>query len=67
MLPRQSVAPNGTELKAVGHPEPALDPTKFRLNHPSDDPAYQEIDQLNREHAIKPLPFPAPHGFRSHG
>ncbi len=43
-------------------PEPTADPTTFRVNHPSDGPAYKEIDELNAEHKIFPLPFPAPRG-----
>jgi Calcineurin-like phosphoesterase len=44
-------------------PEPTPDPTRFRIKHPSDDAAYKEIDELNREHLIKPLPFPLPRGL----
>jgi hypothetical protein len=43
-------------------PEPTADPVIFRVNHPSDAPAYKEIDELNREHKIAPLPFPLPRG-----
>jgi hypothetical protein len=43
-------------------PEPTPDPTVFRIKHPSDDDAYAEIDELNREGKIQPLPFPAPRG-----
>jgi hypothetical protein len=43
-------------------PESTADPTKFKVKHPSDAPAYKEIDELNREHKIHPLPFPAPRG-----
>jgi hypothetical protein len=43
-------------------PEATADPTKFKVKHPSDAPAYKEIDELNREHKIHPLPFPAPRG-----
>jgi hypothetical protein len=45
-----------------GEPQPTPDPTAFRIPHPSDTPAYKTIDQLNREHKIHPLPFPAPRG-----
>jgi calcineurin-like phosphoesterase family protein len=38
------------------------DPTTFRVPHPSDGAAYKVIDELNREHKIHPLPFPAPRG-----
>src|SRR5437588_2163822 len=43
-------------------PEPTEDPTTFRVKHPSDAPIYKEIDELNKEHKIHPLPFPAPRG-----
>src|SRR5262245_6092849 len=43
-------------------PEPTEDPDTFRVQHPSDDPIYKEIDKLNRQHKIHPLPFPAPRG-----
>jgi hypothetical protein len=41
-------------------PEPTPDPKKFEVKHPSDNPAYKQIDALNREHKLAPLPFPAP-------
>jgi Calcineurin-like phosphoesterase len=44
-------------------PEPTPDPTLFRVRHASDAPAYRRIDELNREHRIAPLPFPAPRGL----
>jgi hypothetical protein len=44
-------------------PQPMPDPTKFEVKHPSDDPVYKQIDELNREHKIAPLPFPAPRGL----
>jgi hypothetical protein len=44
-------------------PEPTADPTLFRVRHASDAPAYQLIDELNREHKIAPLPFPPPRGL----
>lgn len=43
-------------------PEPTEDPTTFRIKHPSDGKAYKEIDKLNKEHKIHPLPFPPPRG-----
>jgi hypothetical protein len=53
--------------RTIGHPvfaqpEPTADPTTFKVQHPSDGPAYKEIDVLNKEHKIVPLPFPAPRG-----
>ena len=44
-------------------PEPTPDPTKFRVKHPSDSPAYKKIDELNKQHKLAPLPFPAPRGL----
>jgi hypothetical protein len=54
-------------VRTVGHPvyaqpEPTADPTLFKISHPSDDPAYKIIDQLNKEHKL--FPFPAPRGGR---
>ncbi len=43
-------------------PQPTPDPTTFRVNHPSDGPAYAAIDQLNKQHKLLPLPFPLPRG-----
>ncbi len=43
-------------------PQPTADPTVFRVPHPSDAAAYKEIDRLNAEHKLFPLPFPAPRG-----
>ncbi len=45
-----------------GQPQPTPDPTVFRVPHPSDDAAYKEIDTLNAEHKLFPLPFPTPRG-----
>jgi len=58
----------GAAARPIGHPlfaqpEATADPTRFRVVHPSDDAAYNEIDQLNREHLIKPMRFPAPRGL----
>ncbi|MCP3463120.1 metallophosphoesterase [Bradyrhizobium sp. CCGUVB23] len=54
-----------TELEApvFAQPEPTPDPTKFEVKHPSDNPVYKKIDELNREHKIAPLPFPPPRGL----
>jgi hypothetical protein len=46
-----------------GQPQPTPDPTKFKIKHPSDDPAYKQIDELNREHKLTTTPFPAPRGL----
>ena len=43
-------------------PQPTPDPTIFKVVHPSDSPAFKIIDQLNAEHKLHALPFPAPRG-----
>jgi hypothetical protein len=43
-------------------PQPTPDPQTFVVRHASDAAAYKIIDELNREHKLKPLPFPAPRG-----
>src|SRR5271165_140280 len=45
-----------------GQPEATPDPTTFVVHHPSDGPAYKQIDVLNKEHKLAPMPFPAPRG-----
>jgi calcineurin-like phosphoesterase family protein len=54
-----------TELgkPVFSQPEPTEDPKKFEVKHPSDNAAYKEIDELNKEHRIAALPFPAPRGL----
>jgi hypothetical protein len=43
-------------------PKPTADPTRFSINHPSDDAAYKTIDALNAQHKLGPIPFPAARG-----
>ncbi|SAK94578.1 hypothetical protein AWB75_06822 [Caballeronia catudaia] len=43
-------------------PQPTPDPQTFVVRHGSDAAAYKRIDELNREHKLKALPFPAPRG-----
>src|ERR1700761_7921769 len=54
-----------TELEkpVFAQPQPTPDPAKFEIKHPSDNPAYKKIDELNREHKIAPLKFPPPRGL----
>lgn len=57
----------GPPVRSIGRPvfaqpEPTEDPGTFRIKHPSDGAAYKAIDALNKEHKIKPMPFPAPRG-----
>ena len=54
-----------TELgkPVFAQPHPTPDPSKFETKHPSDNPVYKKIDELNREHKIHPLPFPPPRGL----
>jgi hypothetical protein len=60
--PPSSPAPRTLGAPVFAQPEPTPDPTIFKIKHPSDGPAYKEIDQFNKEHKIQPLPFPAPRG-----
>jgi len=55
-------APRSVGGPSFAQPEPTADPTQFKVKHPSDNPAYKLIDELNRQHKIQPLPFPAPRG-----
>jgi len=52
----------GLAQPVFAQPQPTADPTVFRVPHPSDNAAYKEIDKLNAEHKLFPLPFPAPRG-----
>src|SRR5579863_3517643 len=66
--PPQTDAVNNAGPTVLGQPvfaqpQPTLDPTKFEIRHPSDNPAYKEIDELNREHKLAAMPFPAPRGL----
>ena len=61
--PVDNTAPTVIDHPVFGQPQPTPDPTKFVIHHPSDDPIYKEIDELNREHKLFPLPFPAPRGL----
>ncbi|HEX5125889.1 MAG TPA: metallophosphoesterase [Rhodocyclaceae bacterium] len=62
----QSLSTSGTGRQLAtpvfSQPEATPDPHLFKVKHPSDGPAYKRIDQLNAEHRIHPLPFPAPRG-----
>lgn len=57
-----SAAPRELARPVFAQPEPTADPTVFRVQHPSDSEAYKEIDKLNAEHKLLPLPFPGPRG-----
>jgi hypothetical protein len=54
--------PRGVGGPVFAQPQPTADPTTFVVKHPSDDAVYKEIDKLNAEGKIQPLPFPAPRG-----
>ena len=43
-------------------PEPTPAPGKFRTPHLSDSEAYNILDELQKEHKIKPIPFPPSRG-----
>ncbi|MGB8738859.1 MAG: hypothetical protein WCD52_00975, partial [Xanthobacteraceae bacterium] len=59
---------DNTSPTDIGHPlfaqpQTTPDPTKVKVRHPSDNPAYRQIDQLNAAHKLEALPFPAPRGL----
>ena len=57
-----NTAPTKLDQPVFGQPLPTPDPTKFVIHHPSDNPVYKQIDELNREHKLAAIPFPAPRG-----
>jgi hypothetical protein len=61
--PVDNVGPVEIGHPAFAQPDPTPDPTKFEIRHPSDNPAYKQIDELNREHKLFSLPFPPPRGL----
>ena len=58
-----NTGPTKFDRPGFAQPQPTPDPTKFEVKHPSDNPAYKQIDELNREHKLAPMPFPAPRGL----
>ena len=60
--PGDGEAPRVLGRPAFAQAQPTPDPTTFRIQHPSDGPAYKAIDELNREHKLLPMRFPAPRG-----
>jgi hypothetical protein len=58
----QSTNPRILDAPVFGQPVPTADPTIFSIKHPSDADAYKIIDQLNAEHKLHAMPFPAPRG-----
>lgn len=55
--------PTRVSRPAFAQPEFTPDPTSFVVRHTNDEKVYKEIDQLNREHELFPLPFPMPRGL----
>jgi metallophosphoesterase superfamily enzyme len=55
-----NTGPTGMTHPAFAQPRPTPDPAKFEVRHPSDNPAYAQIDALNRQHKLTTTPFPAP-------
>jgi hypothetical protein len=58
--PIDNVGATELDTPVFSQPAPTPDPVQFEVKHPSDNPAYKQIDALNREHKLAPLPFPAP-------
>ncbi len=61
--PVDNTGPTVLDQPVFSQPQPTPDPTKFEVKHPSDNPAYKQIDELNREHKLAAIPFPAPRGL----
>src|SRR5579863_6583564 len=47
--PVDNTGPTVLDQPVFSQPQPTPDPTKFEVKHPSDNPAYKQIDELNRE------------------
>jgi hypothetical protein len=66
MVPSRVSPPTGDgrvlTQPGFGQPQPTPDPTKFSVQHASDAKAYATIDELNKEHKLAAMPFPAPRG-----
>jgi hypothetical protein len=60
---RDEMEPVELGQPVFAQPRPTPDPTSFLIRHGSDKGAYKTIDTLNREHRLKPMPFPNPRGF----
>jgi hypothetical protein len=61
-MARRNADPTPIGHPIFAEPQPTADPTRFRVRRPSDDAAYQTIDELNAESRLAPLPFPSPRG-----
>jgi hypothetical protein len=62
VAPTDNTEPSPMGKPVFAQPQPTADPSQFHIRHPSDDAAYKTIDQLNAEHKLGPMPFPAPRG-----
>src|ERR1700739_978392 len=51
------VAPRGAANPVLAEPQYMPDPTAYKVPHASDSAAYKELDQLQKLHQFKPLPF----------
>ncbi len=61
--PIDNTQPHAVAQPIFGQPMATVDPTEFRVKHASDTQAYKTLDALNAQHALQPLPFPAPRGL----
>ncbi len=61
--PIDNTGPTVLGNPVFAQPQPTPDPSKFEIKHPSDNPVYKEIDELNREHKLTTTPFPPPRGL----
>ncbi len=61
--PSGNTGPTAMDHPVFAQPQPTADPTKFAVTHPSDNPAYKQIDALNKAHKLAAIPFPPPRGL----
>jgi hypothetical protein len=61
--PIDNTKPHAVPQPVFGQPVAGVDPTEFQVKHSDDSQAYKTLDALNRQHALQPLPFPAPRGL----
>ncbi len=62
-LPTKNVSATAMGKPSFAQPQTTNDPTKFEIKHPSDAPIYKQIDELNKQHKLGTIPFPAPRGL----
>ena len=61
--PIDNTAAHAVPQPVFAKPVATVDPTEFVVKHGDDAQAYKTLDALNAQHALQPLPFPAPRGL----